>query len=245
MHQGENRLEAAKKTSRTKACARRIAAAPNRNPTRLLGVPLRITIAVLLLASFEAFAQETVSDQPASIEAIQARTYSLSNEIQLSVGVLPADPFTKGLVAGGGYTFHFTDHFAWNVAHGGYVYNVTTSLHDQLVRDFGVPASTFEQAQFFAGTDLVFKPFYGKSSLVNAYVIHFDTQILVGANIWKYQVGGFAPSINFGAGVRVFQNHVMSWRIDITDDIVIFTKKAPLNVPVITLSLSFNIGATE
>ncbi len=210
-----------------------------------MGVPLRISFAVLLLASSLASAQETVSDQPNAIEAIQARTYTLSNEIQISAGVLPADPFTKGLVVGGGYTFHFTDHFAWNVAHGGYVFNVTTSLRDQLVRDFGAPASSFEQADFFAGTDLVFKPFYGKSSLLNTYVVHFDTQILVGANLWKYEVGGFAPSINFGAGVRVFQNHVMSWRLDITDDIVIFTKKAPLYVPFLTLSLSFNIGATE
>ena len=210
-----------------------------------MGVPLRISIAVGLLLPLWATAQETVTDQPNAIEAIQSRTYSLSNEIQLSVGVLPADPFVKGLVAGGGYTFHFTDHFAWNIAHGGYVYNVTTSLMDQLVRDFGAPASTFEQAQFFAGTDLVFKPFYGKSSVLNTYVVHFDTQILVGANLWKFQVGGFAPSVNFGAGVRVFQNHVMSWRLDVTDDVVIFTKKAPLNVPFLTLSLSFNFGATE
>jgi outer membrane beta-barrel protein len=198
-----------------------------------------------LLLPLAAFAQETVSDAPQSIEAIQARSYSLSNEIQLTIGVLPADAFTKGLVAGGGYTFHFTDHLAWNVAHGGYVYNVTTSLRDQLVRDFGAPSATFEQAQFFVGTDIVLKPFYGKSSVMNSGVIHFDTQILIGANLFRFQVGGFAPSVNIGAGVRVFQNHYMSWRIDITDDVVIFTKKPPLNVPFLSLSLSFNFGASE
>ncbi len=200
---------------------------------------------MLALAPLGALAQAEPSVEAGSIEAIQDRTYKLANEIDLTIGVLPGDPYTKGLIAGGGYVFHFTDHLAWNVAHAGYSYNVTTGLRDQLTRDFGAPSSAFEQAQFFVGSDLIFKPFYGKSSVANLYVVHFDAQILVGVNVWKYQVGGFAPAVNFGAGVRVYQNHVMSWRLDVTDDVVIFAKKSPINVPTISLSLAFNIGATE
>jgi outer membrane beta-barrel protein len=200
---------------------------------------------VLVLAPLLAFGQAEPAVEAGGVEAIQRRTYELANEIDLTVGVLPGDPYTKGLIAGGGYVFHFTDHFAWNVAHAGYSYDVTTSLRDQLTRDFGAPSSAFEQPQFFVGSDVIFKPFYGKSSVVNQYVVHFDAQIVVGVNVWKYQVGGFAPAVNFGAGVRVFQNHVMSWRLDVTDDVVIFAKKAPINVPTLSLSLAFNFGATE
>jgi len=191
---------------------------------------LRQVFAVLgLLLPMWAAAQETVSDQPARSKRFRPAPTRSATRFS-SRGGAAGDPFTKGLVAGGGYTFHFTDHFAWNVAHGGYVYNVTTSLQDQLVRDFGAPAGTFEKAEFFAGTDLVFKPFYGKSSVVNTYVVHFDTQIWSAPTSGNSR-SGLRPVGKLRRGVRVFQNHVMSWRIDLTDDVVIFTKKAPMNVP--------------
>ncbi len=212
-----------------------------------------IALLVPLLAQAEA---EVALSDSGPTEAIQDRTYKLNNEIDVIAGVLPGDPYTKTFTVGLGYVFHFSDHFAWNVVHGAWAGNTTTGLRDQLTRDFGAPTSAFEQpSPLFnknlvflpvqLGSDLVFKPFYGKSSVVNRWVVHFDTQIFVGVNLWSFQIGGIAPAVNFGAGVRVFQNHYMSWRLDVSDDVVIFTKKAPLNVPTITLSLAFNFGATE
>ena len=200
-----------------------------------------VGLAGLLLCSV-AFAQTEELENPGSIAAVQERAYRLNHELSVGFGILPLDAFTKGLYAQVGYTYHFTDYFAWNVGRGAYVYNVNTGLRDQLERDFAVLPTAFDEVQYFLGSDVWFKPFYGKLSVLNRAVVHFEVHLLAGLSILKF-TQRFAPGINLGIGLRVFQNKYISYRLDVTDNVVI--RERPLNVLTITASLALNFGATE
>ena len=205
----------------------------------------RLLFLVALSAPLAAFAQLAELENPGSVSAVQEREYKMGHELNLSIGSIPLDAFYKGFYGELSYTYHFTDFFAWRVGRGAYSYNLSTGLDSQLEHDFGVKPTALEQAQYWIGSDVIFTPFFGKTAVLNKSVLFFETNFIVGLSIFKFTVSNFAPAANLGAGVRLFQNHYVSWRLDFTDNIVIFNTKKPLNVPFITLSLSFNIGATE
>ncbi len=201
--------------------------------------------ALLVLAPLCAHAQLEELENPGSVAAVQDREYKMGHELNLSIGSIPLDAFYKGFYGQLSYTYHFSDIFAWQVGRGAYSYNISTGLDTQLEKDWGVKPTALEQAQYWIGSDVIFKPFFGKTAVLNKTVLFFETNLIVGLSIFKFTVSGFAPGANLGAGVRLYQNHYVSWRLDFTDNIVIFTTKKPLNVPTITLSLALNFGAND
>jgi outer membrane beta-barrel protein len=203
------------------------------------------TLLLLCLAlPTAAFAQTDELENPGTVSAIQERAFRMNHELTLGVGSLPLDAFYKGFYAQVSYTFHFTDNFAWQVGRGGYSYNLKTGLREQLEKDFGVIPTVFEEVQYMVGSDLLWKPFYGKAAVLNSRVIYFETHLLAGATVFKF-TNGFKPALNLGLGFRVFQNKVISYRLDVTDNIVFSLSQRPFNVMTIQLMLALNFGATE
>lgn len=204
---------------------------------------MRNLLLVACLLPAGALAQEELNDEvPGATQAIQERAYRMGAEIALGGGVLPVDPFTKQVYGQGTLTFHFTDWFGWQLARGSYGYNFSSGLRQQLERDFQVLPNAFEQVQFFLGSDLMFVPFYGKSAVANKFVIHYEAYILLGGTVFKY-AKAFRPGIDIGGGVRIFQNKVLSYRLEVMDSIVPTGNIG--NVIAATLLLCFNIGFTE
>ena len=178
------------------------------------------------------------------VSAVQERYFRMQAELDLSVGVLPADPYTKGLYAQAAFGYHFSDYIAL-MGRFAYAYPLHTSLREQLERDFGVLPTAFEEVQFFAGGDVMITPFYGKLSVLNKSVVHGEVFFLVGFSVFKYTSAlGFAP--NLGIGARVFVNRWVSVRLDLTDSVVLrWPPFNASNVPTLTLSLALNFGSTE
>ncbi len=207
----------------------------------------RALIVVTLLLASVASAQLEEFENPGTVSAIQDRAYRMQHELNLSVGILPLDAFYKGLYAQVGYVVHFTDSFAWQVGRGAYTYAAKTGLREQLERDFGVLPTAFEEVQFFVGTDLMWKPLYGKLSILNRGVVHGEVFLLLGATVFKF-TNAFRPGINIGGGGRVFVSKWVSFRLDVTNNVVLPVGGGAtnfLNVMTMTLSLGINFGATE
>ncbi len=196
---------------------------------------------VLLLPALAA-AQVEELENPGTISAVQERAYRMNHELTLGVGTLPLDAFYKGFFAQVGYTIHFSDSFAWQVGRGAYSYNLDTGLRQQLERDFGVLPTEFDQVQYMVGSDLIWSPFYGKATFLNRSVSHFETYFILGATAFKFATG-FKPAVNFGVGARLFRSAHLSYRLDITDNVVISSK--PFNVLALQLAVAINFGATE
>lgn len=207
----------------------------------------RPLIVLCLLLAAPALAQIEELENPGTVSAVQQRAYRMQHELNLSVGVLPLDAFYKGLYAQVGYTAHFTDGFAWQIARAAYSYPVKTGLREQLERDFGVLPTSFDEVQFFFGSDLMWKPFYGKFSVLNRWVLHGEAFLMVGASLFKF-TNVWRPGVNLGGGGRIFLNRYLSLRLDVTNNIVIPVgggSMALTNVMCITFGLGINFGATE
>ncbi len=208
---------------------------------------LVVSFALVSLVPAAALAQVEELENPGSVSAIQERAYRMQHELDLAAGILPLDAFYKGLYVQVGYVYHFTDTFAWQVGRGSYVYSARTGLREQLERDFGVLPTTFEEVQFSVGSDLMWKPFYGKLTVLNRAVVHGEVYFLLGATLFKF-TNAFRPAVNLGGGGRIFVSKYVSFRFDVTDAVVLPTGGGAtglLNVLTMTLSLGVNFGSTE
>lgn len=211
-----------------------------------LSSSMRTLAACAVLAALPSFAQ-TPEDEPGAPQAVQERAYKMMHEVDFTAGVLPLDPFTKGLFVGGGYVAHFSDFFAWEVARGGYSFALKTELRNQLERDFGILPTAFDAAQFFAGSNVLFKPFYGKLSVADRWVVHAEVFFMLGGTFFKYTAPtDFRVGPTLGVGARLFFNKTLSLRFNLDEHILISTRDLKVtNVMGLSLSLGINIGATE
>ncbi len=207
----------------------------------------RLFLVVMVLAPAWALAQTEDLENPGRMSAVQERAYRMQHELDLGVGVLPLDAFYKGFFGQVGYTFHFNDVFAWQVGRGGYSQALRTGLREQLERDFGVLPTSRDEVEYFAGSDLLFKPLYGKFAVMNRYVVHAEGFLLAGGTLFHF-THAFRPGVRVGGGVRVFATRNVSFRFDVTDDVVLPTGGSSsgfTNVLALTLHLAINFGATE
>jgi len=136
------------------------------------------------------------------------------------------------------------------VARGAYSYNVDTGLRKQLIRDFSVNPTAFEEVQYMVGSDIIWSPFYGKTAFLNKSVSHFEVFLIAGGSILNLanSTGGpglFRPAVNFGLGARLFSSKHLSYRLDLADNLVVSKDKGIFNVPTIQLSAAINFGVTE
>src|SRR5690606_9508691 len=95
-------------------------------------------LASMLAVPGYAAAEYDFEDDAPRIFSIQKRPYRLAHEFQLGAGILPMDAFYLGLVLHAGYTYHFPDFWAWEIAGGGYSLNRDTSLRENLMESYGV-----------------------------------------------------------------------------------------------------------
>ena len=197
-----------------------------------------------------AVAQSEELENPGTVSAVQERAYRMSHELTLGVGVLPLDAFYKGLMAQVGYTYHFSDSFGWQIGRAAYSYNIDSGLKSQLERDFGVLPTAFSEVRYFVGSDLMWTPLYGKGSWLNHTVTHFEGFGVLGGSVFNLVNGlnsastTFRPAVNVGIGLRVYSGRHLSYRFDLTDNVIV-SPGGITQVPTLQLSLGLNFGGTE
>lgn len=208
----------------------------------------RVVMVVALAAASAASAQTEQLENPGVTSAIVDRPYRLKHELDLWFGVLPLDAFYVGVFAQVGYVYHFTDRFAWQVGRGAYGLAARTNLRGELERTFGVQPTANDEVQFFVGSDVMWKPLYGKLAVLNRAVIHGEVHLLGGVTLFKFSNSGFRPGINIGGGGRIYLNQYVSFRLDITHNIVIPTGGGSTvfsNVMTANLALALNFGGND
>ena len=207
----------------------------------------------MCLAPLAARAQEEL-ENPGVVLAVQDRTYRMNSELMLAIGVLPLDAFTKGISGQVSYTFHFSDSFAWQIGRFLYSQNVATGLQNQLTRDFGVNPTAFPQTIWIAGSDVMWTPIYGKFAWLNSSVAHFEIYGLLGVSVANQRISStiaagttsteFLPGANFGIGWRFYMSKSVSFRFEVTDNLL-FGTGGIQNIMVVQLGVCFNFGSTE
>ncbi len=154
-------------------------------------------------------------DEGGSLYAVQNRKHVVAHEFDLGIGIIPLDAFYKGVTTSLGYTYHFSDLFAWEIAHGTYSFNVDTDLRTDLERTFGVRPSEFGKLRFVAGTNAVVKPLYGKFVFLNDQLVYLELFANAGPVLASYDNLGLFAGGNAGFGARLFLSRFFSVRLDV------------------------------
>ena len=157
-------------------------------------------------------------DEPGALDVIQVRKHNLQNELFLSVGTLPVDPFYKGLTTSLGYALHLSDFVAVQVQ-GTYAFNFDTDLKDKVVQIDSVQGGDppkFPEIAWVVAPYLVLKPLYGKEAWFNTEVIHVELFVQAGpAIVGRNHAGdGMALGVDAGFGARFWVHDDLSLRFD-------------------------------
>ncbi len=194
-------------------------------------------------AELEGIASPEEGEAPdGTVAAVQERSFRLKHELGLGVGYLPSDPFSRGVALQLGYTFHFTDHFAWQVGRGFFNFSFPTNLRDQLVQRYHAEPRDFDTVQWAVGSDLIFAPFYGKAALLNRSVLWWEIYVLAGASTVKL-ASALTPAVNIGGGIRLFGTRWLSLRLEAVNHFTLPAKRISILDVQLAAGLSFGAGS--
>ncbi len=197
------------------------------------------------------FLDELGQREHGQLEILQNRKYNLLNELIISVGGLPADPYNKGLTITGGYAIHFSDFVAWEIGNFTYSYNIDSGLKEKLVRVvnlYGLGTPELPEINWFVTSNLVLKPVYGKQAIFNRTVIHVEAYVLGGPAIVNRSTPDteFSLGANVGAGLRFWLSEHTSLRIDLQELIFYATNTSNIETALhLHAGLGFAFGGDE
>jgi len=106
-----------------------------------------------------------------------------------------------------------------------YLYaNVETSVVDDVrLGQTSVPAQ-FEQPELFAHLDFYWIPIYGKVSLFDQHILHFEFYGTGGVGVASTLDDDTEPAFNFGIGQRLFLNDWFALRFEARDHLYVTTQ---------------------
>jgi outer membrane beta-barrel protein len=216
------------------------------------GLPAVAAIAVLFVVSTVssvARAEDDVDSSEVATYAVQKRLFRLGLELSAGGGFLPLNAFSKGFVADGSITWHFSSGWAWEIAQGGYVIaSLDTGLKNQLLDNFGVQPTQLSTPQFLTSSNIVFTPYYGKLAGLNRTVNHIEIFFPFGLALGRYQNPAvFEQGLDIGIGLRWFLGTHTSLRFDARDYLLFqgFNDFNLTNELLVAIGLSVAFGGEE
>lgn len=122
---------------------------------------------------------ETQNNVERSINAVVRNKYFYkTNKIELSgtAGAMPLDSVVNHLLVGGRATWHFSDHFGWEIAHIQVASPSITGNIKDIVTANSLSNVQFSQINLLATSTILLSPIYGKIRFLG---IRFSTLIFI------------------------------------------------------------------
>lgn len=194
-----------------------------------------------------------VTDTPEELQVIQNRKYALATELALLPGVLPADPYYKGVTTSLGYTWHFSDFWAWEIGQFTYSFNLDTSLKERLLQIAtarGQSSPSLPEINWIVTSRLVLKPFYGKEALFNTNIVHLEAYFLGGPAVVSRSapISSVELGLDVGAGLRLWLTRVWSLRLELGELLHVEREQGGTKIrqaPHISLGFSANLRGED
>lgn len=187
--------------------------------TRVQIPVLALTVLSVPAAAFAQGLSKAEDEVPRA--AVQERKYGFSEEIRISVGSMPLDPFLKGWTGSLAYAHHFDELWAWEILQFTGALLTSTSLRDELTGTFGVQPEEFSAPRIMITTGAEFSPVYGKQVLFNQETVHgtmffgiYGGVIFGDRPTFSETLDDWRPAIGGGVGFRLFLSNLFSTRFD-------------------------------
>lgn len=207
-----------------------------------------VLVIVLCAASYHpAWSEDT--GQKEKVSAVQNRIFHKTNEIDLSAGYIADDDFYNVFPISVGYTWHMNEHWSWEVARLGYMFNQDKDLKSTLEDEFDATPERFPEQKYMWHTHLVVKPLYGKSAFLNRWLVNNEIYFFAGPGQvnyeWKYSTDETKEetvlSVSLGAGIRFFLSKSYCFNLEVRD-LVNYREDETLNNLYFGLTLGYRFN---
>ncbi|NQW44543.1 MAG: outer membrane beta-barrel domain-containing protein [Deltaproteobacteria bacterium] len=204
---------------------------------------------------------ETQNNVERSINAVVRNKYFYkTNKIELSgtAGAMPLDSVVNHLLVGGRATWHFSDHFGWEIAHIQVASPSISANIKDIVTANSLSNVQFSQINLLATSNILLSPIYGKIRFFGNQVLYFDIYSVFGfglANTKTIKLSssapvestvrqGMDPVFDFGLGVKIFTGDALAILIDLRDYVTfteVYSSRKPRSNFSVFAGLSFFI----
>ena len=154
-----------------------------------------------------------------STVSVQDRQYSLHHEVGVGAVLLPQNAFYKAVGVDLSYTLHLSNAFAWEPIRASITTSWETQLRKNLIEDFGAQPNDFEVILQQYSTQMHFKPFYGKFSVLNRGLVRAELYFLAGAGL-AFTTMRLRAYVDVGVGIRVHLAKNWSLRTELLEQVL-------------------------
>jgi outer membrane beta-barrel protein len=149
-----------------------------------------VIIAGFVLATH---ANNANAEEKEYIAAVQERLYQDKHVFTVWGGWTPDEDFTVNYPVSLSYRYHLNKHIAWEAFRGTYFISQARDIKNQLIDDYGLSPEEFDYPLYSFYTSAVFKPTYGKDSVLNRWVVNHETHFSIGGGL-----AGYNTEYNYG-----------------------------------------------
>ncbi|MBM4304186.1 MAG: outer membrane beta-barrel domain-containing protein [Deltaproteobacteria bacterium] len=225
---------------------------------QLLVIFLIVTVTSELIAA-KVKSTETQTGYERSINAVVRNKYFYKTkkiEIGSTAGVMPYDSVVNHYLVGAKATWHFSDHFGWEVADVQFgMPSITADIKGKVTAN-SLSNVQFSQINLLATSNLIVSPIYGKIRFFGSQVLYFDIYTVLGvgmANTKTIKLSnsdpkestvrqGMEPAFDFGLGVKIFTSDALALLIDLRDYVTlteVYSSRKPRSNFSVFAGLSF------
>lgn len=192
-----------------------------------------------LLFALPDLVPQSQKDIESSIAAsVRNKMFYKSNTLEVGVygGLMPYDLLVDHFNIGGRATWHFADHFGWEVVDFQQMTSRTTSFTNDLVGDATKNIQRLDvlKVKNVVATSLLVSPIYGKMRFFGGSVVYFDIYATIGfgaSNVETLSLSktvpdgttvntSWDPTLVVGFGFKIFLNSAMGLVVDLRDYVV-------------------------
>ncbi len=162
---------------------------------------------------------EATGPSPASLDKIKAvprKSVLKRGRLELApfASLSLNDAFYQHLAVGGSLIYYPQDSFGIGVGVDYLYANLETSNVDAVRQGLTSVPGQFEQPKLFGHLDFYWIPIYGKVSLFDSSILHFEFYGTGGLGIASALDGDVEPAANFGLGQRTFLSDWFALRLE-------------------------------
>ena len=184
-----------------------------------LGIAL-LTASSVLAASGTADLNRPKPLDGTVIEAVETYANPKSSEITLGVGFYPFSGYFNGLSLNGGYTYHSSRTFGWEILNIQSFFSFQKDLTTQLADQYGVNPQAIEELKTIVSSNLVYVHSYGKLVLLQDFIRYFRSSVLAGLGVVNTTTkNSLAGTLGFK--FEVFSTESFAWKLEIRDSLAL------------------------
>ena len=189
-----------------------------------------------------------------SIYVIQEKIFHRYHDIGIYLSYIPDDTFYDSYGIGANYVFHFNDTFSWEVFRASWINNQLKSIKEDIESSSKLTPIHYDEPKYLFHSQFWFRPFYGKSAVLNKKIIFHETGLFAGLGMIGYDrkrsfgsdSNDTALSLSFGLGTTFFLNSFSGLSFQIRDMMHFKSNKTENRISLeIGYSYRFNLKPRE